>query len=170
MVSIGTAPATAERWPEVVSVFGRRGDDPGWCWCRRFLDPPPDAIDPSDNREALRHEIRTAVVAPGVIAYLDRAPAGWTRVMPRSALPAVLAKRALRRVLTDDPGAWWVTCFAIDRRARAEASRPPAWMPWHRPRSRRNRRRGTSSRHGHAEGSKGERLCAVHRHHAHVRS
>ena len=38
--------------------------------------------------------------------------------MPRSALPAVLANRALRRVLTDDPGAWWVTCFAIDRRCR----------------------------------------------------
>lgn len=118
VVSIQTAPATAERWAEVVSVFGRRGDDPGWCWCRRFLDPPPDAIDPSDNREALRHEIRTAVVAPGVIAYLDGAPAGWTRVMPRSALPAVLANRALRRVLTDDPRAWWVTCFAIDKRAR----------------------------------------------------
>ena len=119
MVSIRTAPATAERWPEVVSVFGRRGDDPGWCWCRRFLDSPPDAIDPSDNREALRHEIRTAVVPPGVIAYLDDSPAGWTRVMPRSALPAVLANRALRRILTDDPGAWWVTCFAIDKRARS---------------------------------------------------
>jgi hypothetical protein len=23
----------------VVAVFGRRGNDPGWCWCRRFLDP-----------------------------------------------------------------------------------------------------------------------------------
>ena len=118
MVSIQLAAATAERWSDVVSVFGRRGDDPGWCWCRRFLDPPPDAIDPSDNREALRREIHTALVAPGVIAYVDGAPAGWTRVMPRSALPAVLANRALRRVLTEDPGAWWVACFAIDRRSR----------------------------------------------------
>lgn len=25
-----------------------------------------------------------------------------------------LANRALRRMLDDDPGAWWVTCFAVD--------------------------------------------------------
>lgn len=52
------------------------------------------------------------------VAYVDDAPAGWTRVMPRSALPAVLANRALRRVLVDDPGAWWVACFVVDRRQR----------------------------------------------------
>jgi hypothetical protein len=33
-------PATVQRWDDVVAVFGRRGNDPGWCWCRRFLDPP----------------------------------------------------------------------------------------------------------------------------------
>ena len=118
MVSIQLEVATAERWPDVVAVFGRRGDDPGWCWCRRFLEPPPDAVDPGDNRAALRSEIQTAAVAPGVIAYVDGVPAGWTRVMPRSALPGVLANRALQRVLPDDLGAWWVTCFAIDRRSR----------------------------------------------------
>ena len=39
--------------------------------------------------------------------------------MPRSALPGIRANRALQRVLPDDPGAWWVTCFAIDRRSRS---------------------------------------------------
>jgi len=29
-----------------------------------------------------------------------------------------MANRALRRVLTDDDGAWWVTCFAVQRRFR----------------------------------------------------
>ncbi len=38
--------------------------------------------------------------------------------MPRSALPGVLANRALQRMLPDDPGAWWVTCFAVDQRHR----------------------------------------------------
>ena len=56
-MSTEVAAATAERWSDVVTVFGRRGDDPGWCWCRRFLDAPPDATDPDDNREALRREI-----------------------------------------------------------------------------------------------------------------
>lgn len=38
--------------------------------------------------------------------------------MPSSDLPGVLANRALRRVLSDDPGAWWVTCFAVEQRHR----------------------------------------------------
>jgi GNAT superfamily N-acetyltransferase len=30
----------------------------------------------------------------------------------------VQGNRALARVLTEDPGAWWVTCFAINSRHR----------------------------------------------------
>jgi GNAT superfamily N-acetyltransferase len=30
----------------------------------------------------------------------------------------VNGNRALARVLTDDPGAWWVTCFVVDSRHR----------------------------------------------------
>ena len=110
-------PATVHRWDDVVAVFGRRGNDPGWCWCRRFLDRPegPDEV---DHRAALLGEITTAEVPPGLIAYVDETPVGWTRVMPRHSLPGVLANRALRRVLPDDPGAWWVTCFAVDQRHR----------------------------------------------------
>ncbi len=43
MTEIRTTPATPDRWNGVVSAFGRRGDDPGWCWCRRFLDETPGA-------------------------------------------------------------------------------------------------------------------------------
>ena len=110
-------PASPQRWDDVVAVFGRRGDDPGWCWCRRFLDPS-QGTDASDNRASLRREITTAEVPPGLIAYVDGRPAGWTRVMPRHLLAGVLANRALRRVLPDDPGAWWVTCFAVDQQYR----------------------------------------------------
>jgi GNAT superfamily N-acetyltransferase len=116
--SIRTAPSTPERWDDVVVAFGRRGEDPSWCWCRRFLDRSPEATIGDDNRDALRREISTATVPPGLIAYVDARPVGWTRVMPRNDLPGVTANRALRRVLTDDPGAWWVTCFAIDQRYR----------------------------------------------------
>lgn len=31
----------------------------------------------------------------------------------RASDPGILKNRALRRVLDDDPNAWWVTCFAI---------------------------------------------------------
>jgi GNAT superfamily N-acetyltransferase len=106
----------------VVTVFGRRGDDPSWCWCRLFLqsttreplasDPPPD------NRAALRQEITNAAIPPGLLAYVDDHPVGWTRVGPRSGFPRVSGNRALARILSEDPGVWWVTCFAVNSRHR----------------------------------------------------
>lgn len=108
---------TAERWDDVVVAFGRRGDDPAWCWCQRLLERrDPDG--PGHNREALHHEITTAAVPPGVLAYADGVPVGWSRVMPRAEVPGVQRNRALRRILVDRPDAWWVVCFAVDQRHR----------------------------------------------------
>lgn len=122
-MSIEVRSATADRWSDVVAVFGRRGEDPSWCWCRLFLRS--ESAEPSaseavpDNRSALHQEIIHAEVAPGLIAYVDGHPAGWTRIGPRSAFPGVRGNKALARVLTDDDaGAWWVTCFAVDSRYR----------------------------------------------------
>ena len=114
-VTVEIAPSSPALWDDVVSAFGRRGADPSWCWCRRFLDGS-EAV---DNRAALQLEVSTASIPPGLLAYVDGLPAGWTRVMPRHQLPGVLANRALRRVLTDDDGAWWVTCFAVQQRFRS---------------------------------------------------
>jgi GNAT superfamily N-acetyltransferase len=30
----------------------------------------------------------------------------------------VLSNRALKRILAEDPGAWWVTCFVVDAKHR----------------------------------------------------
>jgi GNAT superfamily N-acetyltransferase len=119
-MSVQVRPATADRWDDLVTVFGRRGDDPSWCWCRLFLASGADGSSGPipDNRQALRQEIIHAATPPGLIAYVGDRPVGWTRVGPRSAFPRVLGNRALARVLTEDPGAWWVTCFAIDSRHR----------------------------------------------------
>lgn len=119
-VSIDVRPATADRWSDLVTVFGRRGEDPSWCWCQLFLRSQTPASEPApDNRAALHQEITHARVAPGLIAYVNDHPVGWTRVGPRSAFPGVRGNRALARVLTgDDAGAWWVTCFAVDSRHR----------------------------------------------------
>ena len=55
-----------------------------------------------DNRAALQLEVSTSPVPPGLVAYVDGLPAGWTRVMPRHEVRGVLANRALRRVLAGD--------------------------------------------------------------------
>lgn len=112
--SVTIRPAGPDRWDDVVRAFGRRGADPSWCWCRIFLGAPAGA----DNREALRQEIATAAVPPGLVAYAGDEPVGWTRVGPRDGFPRVRGNRALAKVLDDDPGVWWVTCFAVDGRHR----------------------------------------------------
>lgn len=120
---IDVRPATADRWSDVIAVFGRRGEDPSWCWCQLFLRPataahPADHPAP-DNRAALDQQIKRAVVPPGLIAYVDDHPAGWTRVGPRAGFPGVTGNKALARVLSaDEAGVWWVTCFAVDPRYR----------------------------------------------------
>jgi GNAT superfamily N-acetyltransferase len=118
VMPIDVRPATADRWEDLIAVFGRRGEDPSWCWCQLFLRPsaakhPAQPAAP-DNRDALGREIKRAAVPPGLIAYVDEHPAGWTRVGPRAAFPGVAGNKALTRVLTaDDAGVWWVTCFAV---------------------------------------------------------
>jgi GNAT superfamily N-acetyltransferase len=112
-VSIVIEPATPGRWDDVAGAFGSRANDPDSCWCRRFLIHTE-----SDNKAALHAEIESAEVPPGLIAYVDGVPLGWSRVVPRDTLPGILDNRALRRVLDDDPHAWWVTCFTIRRDQR----------------------------------------------------
>jgi GNAT superfamily N-acetyltransferase len=40
-------------------------------------------------------------------------------VRPSSRANLVQRNRALRRILDDDPGVWWITCFAVDQRHRS---------------------------------------------------
>lgn len=114
-VAVEVRPATADRWDDVAALFGRRANA---CWCQVLVRSQDAGSAASDKRDALHEEIAHAVVAPGLIAYVDDHPVGWTRVGPRSALPGVLGNRALAKVLTDDDGAWWVACFAVDSRQR----------------------------------------------------
>jgi GNAT superfamily N-acetyltransferase len=118
VMPIEVHPATADRWSDLLAVFGGRGEDPSWCWCQLFLRPATarhSADQPApDNREALYQEIKRAVVPPGLIAYVGDHPAGWSRVGPRAGFPGVTGNKALSRVLTaDNAGVWWVTCFAV---------------------------------------------------------
>jgi GNAT superfamily N-acetyltransferase len=110
-------PATADRWSDLVEVFGRRGDDPGWCWCQLFLRAPAERQPvAADHRAALHAEITRAEMPPGLIAYVDDHPAGWTRIGLRSGFPGVNGNKSLARVLDgDDATTWWVTCFAVAR-------------------------------------------------------
>jgi GNAT superfamily N-acetyltransferase len=59
-----------------------------------------------------------ATTPVGLLAVTRDQVVGWTRVVPRSALPGVTENRALAQVLEEDPDAWWVSCFAVRRESR----------------------------------------------------
>jgi GNAT superfamily N-acetyltransferase len=113
MTPIRIETATPDRWSDVVAAFGVRAAAPDSCWCQRFR-----AHDEGSNRDELHRELEAAEVPVGLVAYVDDDPAGWSRVVPRATLPGIVANRALRRLLDDDPAAWWVACFAVRREHR----------------------------------------------------
>ena len=112
-MTIQIVPATQRRWFDVVEAFGPQARRADSCWCQRFTEPSTE-----DNRTALHRELTTADVPVGLLALLDDAAAGWTRVVPRSTLPGITGNRAIRRLLPEDPRAWWVSCVAVRREHR----------------------------------------------------
>lgn len=71
-------PATPQRWDDVVTVMGTRGD-PARCWCQYFMLQGRDwssSTVPS-RREMLREQVCHGEVPPGVLAYTEDAPVGW---------------------------------------------------------------------------------------------
>lgn len=116
MGDLSIAPATAERWPDLVTVFGTRGD-PSWCWCQFFLTTGNGYHDSAErNRADLQTQVLGATVPPGLVAYRSGEPVGWLQLGPRSAYPRVTGQAALTQVVGDrDAGEriWRTTCFVV---------------------------------------------------------
>lgn len=105
------APATAARWPDVETVFGKRGACAG-CWCMFWRLPRREweAGSGAGNRRAFRRLVR-AGREPGVLAYRDGKPIGWCAVAPRGEYSYFERTRILKPV--DDRPVWSVTCFFV---------------------------------------------------------
>jgi hypothetical protein len=108
-------PVTADRWADVESVFGGRGD-PARCWCQWFHAGAHVARGAvaARNRDALCSQVRQG--PPGVLAYRDGAPVGWCAVAPRptyTRLPRTEVLRGTPPAELADPAVWSVTCFVV---------------------------------------------------------
>lgn len=115
---VQVVPASPERWPDVVAVFGVRGD-PSWCWCQYFLTTGSAYGESARrNKTALKHQVcNTGPQAPGLLAYDDAEPVGWLQVGPRVDFPRVVHNKAAAKVTgegeTEGTHVWRTTCFVV---------------------------------------------------------
>ena len=106
-------PATADRWNDVLAVFGTKGD-PSRCWCAYLLRPKVDYQDRDGNREHLR-EVVAGPTPPGLLAYSAGMPVGWVAAAPRSLFGPRIERSPALRPLPYDRTVWSVLCFVVPR-------------------------------------------------------
>jgi len=110
------APATAERWADVVEVFegcsyGRK------CWCAYWYLPNAEFKEGwgETNRGPLERLVKEGA-EPGLIAYVEGVPAGWVGLAPRRSFDRLNRSKTFAPI--DDVGVWAVNCFIVGRRFR----------------------------------------------------
>lgn len=114
-------PATPDLWADLECVFGSRGDS-SRCWCQWFFDGSQVGGKElaASNKEALRAQVESGP-PPGLLAYLDGAPAGWCAVAPRPSYGRLRRSTVLPPLSGEafgDTSIWSITCFVVRVGAR----------------------------------------------------
>lgn len=109
-------PADAQRWDDVVTVMGTKGD-PSWCWCQFFhlRNAQWSSSSTQERRSSLQGQVCDADRAPGVLAYHGDEPVGWCQAGPKPSFARLrTAKVSVPPKGEQDPeGLWAVTCFVV---------------------------------------------------------
>jgi GNAT superfamily N-acetyltransferase len=102
-------PVSAERWPDLVDLFGPRGASSG-CWCMWFRVVPKDWTRGAGegNRAAMSQIVADGRV-PGLLAYREGQPVGWVSVAPRPEFGRIGGPYPD----SDGQRVWSVVCFFI---------------------------------------------------------
>jgi GNAT superfamily N-acetyltransferase len=126
-MSVEILPATSERFDDVEHTLTGGGDGPS-CQCQWWTVPAAQFR--STSRPEREQLLRTEVAGeprPGLVAYVDGAPAGWVRVGPRVRQPRLLRTRLVlqhSREPLDDPDVWAVSCFSVRKEHRGAGLMP----------------------------------------------
>lgn len=122
MAEITIVPATRDRFADVEHALTGGGDGAS-CWCQWWMLSAAqfDATTRDERHDMLRTQTAEPL-PPGLIGYVDGAPAGWVKVAPRTAQPRLARTRAFQASPHpfDDEGVWAVSCFVVRREHRGQ--------------------------------------------------
>lgn len=119
--SLSIRPLTAERWPDLVALFGRPGLSVArGCFCMYYRrsgkhERPPGVTYSESNEKALRALVDRGVV-PGLLGYDGKRAVGWVSLGPREDY-AKLRRSSVMKPVDDEP-VWSIVCFVVDPEAR----------------------------------------------------
>ncbi len=100
-------PLVAERFEDVLAVFGERGVA-SKCCCIYWRRPDGRIEDEAANRQQLL-ELTLAGPPPGLVGYIGDEPVGWVSLGARDDFPALNRSNTLRPI--DETPVWSVNCF-----------------------------------------------------------
>lgn len=113
MAPLRCEPVTADRWDDLVALFGPSGAYSG-CWCTWWRLGSADwSAAGTDGRRTVMHDVVREGPPPGLLAYRDDVPVGWVAAAPRDCYPRLNRSPHTRAV--DDVAVWAVTCFWVHR-------------------------------------------------------
>jgi GNAT superfamily N-acetyltransferase len=121
--SFETRPLTTQTWSDLEELFGLPGGSiVRGCWCMFYrrtgktpgLGGPPGSAGAA-NKQAMCDLVNSGVV-PGLIGYLDGAPAGWISLGPREQYLKMRRSPIMKPV--DDTPVWSVVCSFVARQHR----------------------------------------------------
>lgn len=115
-------PVTPSRWQDLLALFGPNGAYSG-CWCMYHRQTSNEFQSKVGERN--RAEMKALVEkrrVPGLIAYVEREPAGWVSVAPRTEFGRVERSPLSKHLdpAATSEGTWSITCFFIHRAHRGK--------------------------------------------------
>ncbi|HOC42481.1 MAG TPA: hypothetical protein PKJ99_05605 [Thermoanaerobaculales bacterium] len=115
-IALESRPLTVATWPDFERLFGPHGAY-GGCWCMwwRLTRKEFESQHGEGNRRAMKGLVEAGVV-PGIVGYLEGAPAAWCSVAPREQFQALERSRVMARI--DAAPVWSIVCFYFAREAR----------------------------------------------------
>lgn len=122
-MTLRIVPVTPGRWDDMCELFERHGPRGGHrnvpaygCWCMYWRDRSRPHGEP--KKQAMAALVR-AGREPGLLAYDDGVPVGWTSLGPREDFPHILRSPQYRpRETGGGVAVWSLVCFTVDRYAQ----------------------------------------------------